>query len=317
MKIAVVGPGALGCLITGLLKSRTKEDVWLIDKLPDRAKRIREEGIRVEGMSSISADIDVSADPEEVGACDLVILCVKSYSTEDACKDIKCLVGDKTSILTLQNGIGNIQILNDHFGVERVIAGVTNHGATLLGTGHVRHAGKGDTIIGMPKGKVLGAIKDAANILTKCGMETKISKDIDSVIWSKLVINVGINALTGITRLKNGMLIKHEHARRILRDAVQEAVRIVKRKRIKLSYDDPIQKAESVCKATAANISSMLQDVLSSKRTEIDYINGAITRQGKALGIPTPVNETLTDMIKTIESSYEEAMGVKSYVDNR
>ena len=307
MKIAVVGPGALGCLIAGFLRSRTKEDIWLIDKSPERAKRIREEGIRIEGLSSMSTSIDVSADPKEVGPCDLVILCVKSYSTEDACKDIKALVSDKAFILTLQNGIGNVQILNDYFGAERVIAGITNHGATLLGVGHVRHAGKGDTVIGMSKAKMFRPrIKDTANILTKCALETKISKDIDSIVWSKLIINIGINALTGITRLKNGMLIKHDGTREILRSAVQEAIDVVKRKRIKLTYDDPIQKVESVCKATAVNVSSMLQDILNSRRTEIDYMNGAITRQGKALGIPMPVNEVLTNLIKTIESNREE-----------
>lgn len=305
MKIAIVGPGALGCLFAGFLKARTKEDVWLISNSPERAKRISESGIKIEGISSISAKPGVSADPKEVGACDLVIICVKSYSTEDACKDIKELVSEKTSVLTLQNGIGNVQVLNDYFGTERVIAGITNHGATLLGDGHVRHAGKGDTIIGMSKGKTLGSVKEAADILTKAGFETKISKDINSVIWSKLVINVGINALTAITRLKNGMLVQHDGTREVLRSAVQEAVKIVKRKKIKLIYDDPIQKVESVCKATGANVSSMLQDVLNGKRTEIDYINGAITRQGKSLGIQTPVNEVLTNLVKTIEATYD------------
>jgi len=309
VKIAVVGPGALGSLLAGLLKAKTKEEVWLIDNSPRRAKRIREGGIRIEGMSTVSCAIDVSANPEEVGPCDLVFICVKSYSTDDACKDIKDLISEKTFILTLQNGIGNVQVLNDHFGPEHIIAGVTNHGATLVGPGHVRHAGKGDTVIGMYSGKILGPVRDAANILIKCGFETKISKDIDSVVWSKLIINIGINALSAITRLKNGMLIKHDGARQILRNSIQEAVRVIKRKRIKLIYDDPIQKVELVCKATAANTSSMLQDVLSSKRTEIDYINGAITRQGKAFGIPTPVNEVLIDLIKTIESSHEEAAG--------
>jgi 2-dehydropantoate 2-reductase len=305
MKVAIVGPGALGCLISGLLKAKTREEVWLIDRSPERAKRIRQDGITIEGISgSIQAQINVSADSKEVGSCDLVILCVKSYSTEDACKDIKELVSKETFVLTLQNGIGNIQVLNDHFGSDKVIAGVTNHGATLLGAGHVRHAGKGDTVIGMSKGKVLGPLKEIANILSKAGLETKISKDMDSVIWSKLVINVGINALTAITRLKNGMLIEHDGTREILRNAVQEAMKIVKRKRIKLVYDDPIQKVESVCKATAANVSSMLQDVLNNKRTEIDFINGAIVRQGKALGIPTPVNETLALLVRTIEATY-------------
>ena len=310
MKIAIVGPGALGCLTAGLLKSKTKEDVWLVDKVSERAKRIARDGIRLEGLSgNIQAKVSVSADPREVGPCDLVILCVKSYSTEDACRDIKELVSKETFVLTLQNGIGNVQILNDYFGQDSVVAGITNHGATLLGPGHVRHAGKGETIIGTASGKVPRSIKEIAGILSSAGFETKISKDIDSVIWGKLVINVGINALTAITRLKNGMLIEHDGTREILRNAVQEAVKIVKRKRVKLAYDDPIQKVESVCKATAANISSMLQDVLNKKRTEIDFINGAIVRQGKSLGISTPVNGVLTDLVKTIESSYGASLG--------
>ncbi|MFA6609524.1 MAG: 2-dehydropantoate 2-reductase [Candidatus Omnitrophota bacterium] len=307
MKISVVGPGALGCLIAGLLKHRTKEDIWLIDKNPERARHIREDGVKVEGMSGpFTVKVPVSADPKEVGACDLVIICVKSYSTEEAAKEIKDLVSDKTCVMTLQNGIGNAQILNDQFGPEKVIVGVTNHGSTLRDVGYVKHAGRGETIIGRADGKVLGTIRDAANVLIKAGFETKVSKDIDSVVWSKLVINVGINALTAITHLNNGRLIEFDGIRDIMRAAVQESVKIVKRKRVKLSYDDPIQKVESVCKATAPNISSMLQDVLSKKRTEIDFINGSVVRQGKALGIATPVNEVLTGLVKTIELSYGE-----------
>jgi 2-dehydropantoate 2-reductase len=306
MKIAIVGPGALGCLMAGLLKTKTREEIWLIDKSPDRARRIDTDGVNIEGLSGpISAKVKVSADPKEVGHCGLVILCVKSYSTEDACRNIRELVSKETFVLTLQNGIGNIQVLNDYFGFDKVIGGITNHGATLLGIGHVRHAGRGDTIIGTSKGSVSKPVKEIAGILSKASFETKISKGIDSVIWSKLVINVGINALTAITRLKNGMLIEHDGTREVLRNAVQEAIKIVKRKRIRLIYDDPIQKVESVCKATASNISSMLQDVLNNKRTEIDFINGAITRQGKQMGIPTPVNEVLTALVKTIEATYK------------
>jgi 2-dehydropantoate 2-reductase len=309
MKIAVVGPGAMGCLIAGFLKLKTKEDIWLIDKYEERAGRIKNSSIRIEGMSGAhQVKIDAASSAKEIGLCNLVIVCVKSYSTEEACKDIKELVGEDTHVLTLQNGIGNVQILNDHFGEEKVIAGVTNHGATLLGVGHTRHAGKGDTIIGKSDGKLSGALKEVSAILSKAGFETKISKDIDSVIWSKLVINVGINALTAITRLNNGRLVEFEEPRTLLRSAVQEAVKIVKRKRIKLAYDDPIQKAESVCKATGGNVSSMLQDVLNKKRTEIDFINGAIVRQGKSLGIPTPVNEALTNLVKTIEITYDKAV---------
>jgi len=308
MKIAVVGPGALGCLIAGFLKLKAGEDVWLLDNSPIRAKKILESGIHVEGVSGThSVKINATADAKDIGQADLVIICVKSYSTEDVCKEIKDMVSENTSVLTLQNGIGNVQILNDYFGEDKVIGGVTNQGSTLLDIGHVRHAGKGDTIIGKSDGKLSSELKNVAAVLTKAGFPTKISKDIDSIIWSKLVINVGINALTAITRLKNGKIIAYEESRGILRSSVQEATRVVKRKRIKLSYDDPIQKVESVAKATAANASSMLQDVLNKKRTEIDFINGAIVRHGKATGIPTPVNEMLTALVKTIEKSYVDS----------
>ena len=305
MKIAVVGPGAMGCLVSAYLKNRTKEDVWLYDKSPERAGHIRNNSVKVETPNNtFQAKLNVTAEPKEVGICDLVMICVKSYSTEDACKDIKEIVGENTYVMTLQNGIGNVQILNDYFGPDKVIAGITNHGATLLGLGHVRHAGRGDTIIGKADGRLSGTLKEISGILVKAGFETKISKDIDSVIWSKLIINVGINALTAITRLNNGRLIEYEESRSLLRSAVQEATKIIKRKRIKLAYDDPIQKVESVCKGTAQNVSSMLQDVLNKKRTEIDFINGAILRQGKALGIATPVNEVFSNLVKAIEASY-------------
>ncbi|MCM8790425.1 MAG: 2-dehydropantoate 2-reductase [Candidatus Omnitrophica bacterium] len=312
MKIVVVGPGALGCLLAASIKNRTREDVWLFDNMPERAKKISENGIKVEGVSGqFTARVNTASSAKDIGVCDLVILCVKSYSTEEACRDIKELVGTSTSVLTLQNGIGNVQIMNDQFGAEKVMAGVTNHGATLLGIGHVRHAGKADTTIGRADGRVLGAIREVANVLSKAGFETKISKDIESVIWSKLIINAGINALTAVTRLNNGALVEYDECRQVMRCAVQEAVRLVKRKRIKLSYDDPIQKVESVCRATASNVSSMLQDVLNRKKTEIDFINGAIVRQAKALAIPTPINEVLTNLVKTIESSYEKQLREK------
>jgi len=312
MKIAIVGPGALGCLLAGFLKHKTKEDIWLIDKYEDRMKRIRDNAVKIETPGgTLSLKPNVTIDPKEAGVCDLVIICVKSYATEDACKGIKDLVGDNTSILTLQNGIGNVQILNDYFGDDKVVAGVTSHGSTLLGVGHVRHAGKGETIIGKADGKLSKALKEISSVLSRAGFETRISKDVDSVIWSKLVINVGINALTALTRLANGKLVEHDGTRELMRLAVQEAAKVVKRKRIKLTYDDPIQKVESVCKATAANLSSMLQDVAGKKRTEIDFINGAIVRQGKSLGIATPVNDVLTQLVKTIEKSYEEALSCK------
>ena len=147
-------------------------------------------------------------------------------------------------------------------------------------------------------------MRSIREIFNKVGFATRISRDIKGLLWSKLIINVGINALTAITRLNNGRLVEFEGTRKVLRDAVTEAVRIAKRKRIKLIYDDPLAKVEAVCEATSGNISSMLQDVLRKKRTEIDFINGVIVRQAQELGIPTPVNSALVALVKTIEATY-------------
>lgn len=308
MKIAIVGPGAVGSLLAALL-TRSKQEVHLVDRNLERARKVNEQGIKVEGsLGEFTAKVNVTVEPKELGICDLIIICVKSYHTEEAMKSVKDLVGEETQVLTLQNGVGNIQILNDVVGEEKVVGGTTSLGVTVLDHGRVKYAGKGETVIGKSSGKVMGPLREIANILNKAGLETKVSRDINGVIWSKLIINVGINALAVVTRLHNGRLLEFDGTKDIMRSAVQEAVKVAKRKRIKLIYDDPIQKVEGVAKATAGNVCSMLQDVLKKRRTEIEFINGAIVRQAKSLNIPTPVNEVLTNLVKTIEASYDKQL---------
>lgn len=317
MKIAVVGPGALGCLIGGFL-TKAGEDVWFLDKNPQRAKKLNDDGIKIGGISGEhNIKVKATCEPREVGVSDLVIICVKSYDTEQATKNAKPLVSDNTLVLTLQNGLGNIEVIGEIVGQEKVIGGVTSHGSTSLSDGHIRHAGKGETIIGrwyQPPARK-GARKwqiprrrlgEVASILKKANFETKVSDNIKEMIWSKLIINVGINALTAVTHLKNGNLLGYEWTKTVMRQAVLEATKIAKRRRISLIYSDPIKKVESVCSSTTDNLSSMLQDILRMKRTEIDYMNGAIVREGENLEISTPVNSVLTDLVKTIEASYDK-----------
>jgi len=304
MRIVIVGPGAMGCLLAAFL-SKTKEEIWLLDKNKDRAQTISKQGIMLEGLKvSFQAKVKATADPKEIGTADLVIICVKSYDTKEAAMQIKPLIQKDTLVLTLQNGFGNVEVIGEVIGSDKVIGGVTNEGATLLGVGQVKHAGRGETVIGRIDGKIPVEMRSIRETLNKAGFETRISRDIKGLIWSKLIINVGINALTAITRLNNGRLLEFEGTRKILREAVSEATKIAKRKKIKLIYDDPLAKVEAVCEATSANISSMLQDVLRKKRTEIDFINGVILRQAQELGIPTPVNSILVELVKTIEASY-------------
>jgi 2-dehydropantoate 2-reductase len=305
MKIAIVGPGAMGCLFAAFL-SRSKAEVWLLDRNKERAKLIEEKGITVEGVSgNWQARLKTATSAEEIGKADVVIICVKSYDTKEAAESAKALIDENSIVITLQNGIGNIEVISEVVGAEKVIGGVTNQGSTVLGPGRIRHAGKGDTVIGRIDGKIPVQLREVREIFNKCGVETRISRDIKGLLWSKLIINVGINALTCITALNNGRLVEFESTRQILRDAVTEAVKVVKKKRIKLIYDDPLAKVEAVCEATSANVSSMLADVLNKRRTEIDFINAVIVRQGQSLGIPTPVNWVLTNLVKTIEGTYK------------
>lgn len=309
MKTVIVGPGATGCLLASLLIKHTKEEIWLLDKNKERAGKLSQEGITIEGISGKwNVKIRATVDPQEIETADLIVIATKAYDTKSAVMLAKPIISDKTAVLTLQNGIGNIEVISETVGSNNVIGGTTNLGATLINATQIRYAGIGETIIGKIDGSTPVILRQIRELLNQAKLETKISRDIKGILWSKLIINVGINALSALTRLHNGRLIEFEGTRRILRDAVTEAVKIAKRKKIKLIYDDPLAKVEAVCETTASNISSMLQDVLRRKRTEIDYINGVIVRLGKELGIPVPINTMLLDLIKTLELSHNFAL---------
>jgi len=236
MKIVIVGPGAMGCLFAAFL-SKSKEEIWLLDKNKENAAKINEIGISLEGASgSWQAKPRTTANVQDIGKADLILICVKSFHTKQAVEQVKPLLQQNAKIMTLQNGIGNIEIIAELAGEDRVIGGITSEGATLIETGIIRHAGRGETIIGTLDGKAPVEIRGIREVFNKVGLQTKMSRDIKGLAWSKLIINVGINALTAITRLPNGKLTEFEGTKRILRDAVTEATRVAKRKRIKLIY---------------------------------------------------------------------------------
>lgn len=211
-------------------------------------------------------------------------------------------------MISLQNGLGNLEAIAQMVTPEKIIGGITSHGATLIDIGHIRHAGKGDTIIGrVQRSEVMNKRIDEdlykiADLLSQAKIETEVSADIEGTIWSKLIINAAINPLTAITRLKNGQLLNSEETRRLLDLVAEEAGKIVKLVGISLVYPDIKSKVYDVCKATAQNTSSMLQDILRGRRTEIDAINGAIVAKAKDLNIDAPVNEMLTCLVKTLEN---------------
>lgn len=305
MKIVIVGPGAMGCLFAALL-SKSGQECRVLDHLADRAKILSENGLHVEGVSGeLRVKVPVSAEPADMAQAELVLICVKSYHTREAIAALAPFLNEEARILTLQNGVGNVEALSEICGKNRVWGGITSQGATVLESGHIRHAGTGPTLIGAAAGPGQEArLNEVAEAFRLAGFPTEIEARVEPLIWSKLVINVGINPLTALTRLKNGQLLDYPGTVGLMEQSVEEALAVIRCLGIDLIYPDPLERVKTVASATAGNIASMLQDVLSQRRTEIDSINGAVVREGLRLGIPTPVNETLTHLVKTIEASY-------------
>jgi len=304
MNFLIVGPGAMGCLFGSRLK-RAGHDVTLLDYRQERADLINKQGINVEGVTG-QYHVAVPTVTKKISPTpDAVLVCVKSNQTRTVSEGLKTWLGAEARVVTLQNGLGNLEILEEAFGKDQVLGGVTAEGATLLGPGHIRHAGQGETIIG-PQGPPEGPAAKIVSAFNAAGFETRTVENVNDLIWGKLIINVGINALTAITRLKNGRLPEIEGTKTVMDQAVKEAVAVAGKKGISLPYPDPIKRVHEVCRATAGNIASMLQDVLKKRITEVAFINGAIVTEGEALGIPTPVNKVLACLVQAIEQTYQE-----------
>ncbi len=310
MKLLIVGPGALGCLLAGLLSK--KSDITLLDHDPKRAQQLKNQGLSATGVSGKwSAKVAVITKAAEAGDVDLILLTVKAHATKDALLSLKDLLKKNIPLLTLQNGLGHTEIIKEFMDEKNVLIGATHQGVTLVGDGQIQHTGTGETLLGNWEGFVPAVARQTRELFNECGLETKISRNIKGVLWSKLIVNCGINAVSAIARLKNGELMGNEFSAEIIRGAVAEAAKVAKRGRVQLVYDDPLAKVEAVCESTAANLSSMLQDVLARKKTEIDFLNGVIVRQGRSYGIPTPVNQLLVHLIKAMESTYALAVSQK------
>jgi 2-dehydropantoate 2-reductase len=303
MKTVIMGAGAMGGLFGGLL-AFSGEEVWLVDVQKEQVDVIRSVGLTLEEGDKLQIiGVNATRDVASLGKADLVIFFVKTYHTEQAVSDALTLEKEDTIFLTLQNGLGNEEILCKRINREKVMLGVTGQGATFLGPGHVRHAGRGKTFIGELDQGVSDRAVQVAKMFREADIDTEVSANIHDLIWDKLLVNVGINALTALTELKNGQLLDYPETLRIMEALVSEAAEVARQKGIRIE-GNPIEKVKAVAEATKGNRSSMGQDVDFRRKTEIDAINGAVVREAKRLGLPAPYNEVVTDLIKMIEKKF-------------
>ena len=303
MKITVIGSGAMGSLF-GALLAETGQPVTLLDVRRDHVEAVNTEGLAIEKEGSRRrVRIQAASDPDSIGPADLCIVFVKSTHTTAAARTAARLCGDRSMVLTLQNGMGNADTLAEALAPDRVIAGTTSHGATFLGPGSIRHAGSGETVIGPWSTAGVAGVKAVTEAFNYAGIAKWVVSDVRHVMWAKLLINVGINAVTALTGIRNGQLLDLEQTRRLSREAVEEALAVAGTQGIAIE-GDPVEKVFSVAAATAANRSSMGQDVDHGRTTEIGAINGFIVRMAEQAGVPVPVNRALTALVETMQAHF-------------
>jgi 2-dehydropantoate 2-reductase len=314
MRIVIVGPGALGSLLTArlfLLLENTDgsgndfASLHLLDYKKERAESLQKNGLLYEeGSSKVLCRPTVIADPAVCAGSNILILCVKSNGVRAALEGIESYLTEKQLLLAMQNGIGHLQTISDAACPDAI--GITSEGATLLHPGHVRHGGRGVTRLGLLSGSSAiseNTLSKTASLFNTAGIKSVVTCNPIKYVWAKLFVNVGINALTALFGCKNGELLASSSALETMEKAVREAELIARAKGIPVE-GDPVAATLDVCRTTAMNISSMLQDVQLHRRTEIDAINGAVVTEGERLGLAAPVNAELVRRVKELEASY-------------
>jgi 2-dehydropantoate 2-reductase len=283
-------------------------EIRVLDYRPERALHLVKAGLRLISLTGEERRyfLNITHEAAAIGPCDLVLIQVKAHQTRSAAQQLPVMLGAGGIALTLQNGIGNLESMAEVVGPHRLLAGVTMLGVTKVEVNRIRHAGLGQIILGRaPASQVKDPeINASVNAFKQAGLDCQESSDIMAVLWNKLLINVGINSVTALTRLTNGRLPAIPAAWEVVTAAVQEACVVAEARGIALAAE-PMSRVKKVCQATANNYSSMLQDVLARRRTEVQAINGQIVLHGQQLKIPTPINTLLTNLIKALESGFE------------
>lgn len=310
METLIIGAGAMGGLFGTLLAPFVPVTFFTTNS--SHAEALNRDGLTLATAEGQLRRTTARAltDPRHYGPrADLIIVCTKARSTAQAADTVRQLVAPDGLVLTLQNGLGNLEIIQAAVGEDRAAAGITAQAATLLGPGQVRHAGSGPTVLAAGPGQA-EKIAAMAALFNRAGIPTTVTDDVQALLWSKLIVNVGINALTALLRVPNGTLAEIPECASLMAQAVAEAVAVARALGVRLPDDTPLEKVRQVCAMTAGNRSSMLQDTLMGRPTEIDVINGAVVRKGAETGIPTPVNALLTQLVKALEATASRRIAV-------
>lgn len=300
--MAVVGAGGVGSVFGGRLAA-AGHDVWLVHRRREVVDAVRRDGLRLDGANGETERIALQAtdSTSEIGEVDLVLILTKATDTRVAAEAARCLMGDGSMALTLQNGLGNLETMADVLGAERVLLGMTYAGAALVGPGHVRHTATGQSFIGEPNGQYSTRAEQLARTFSESGMPTTATDRLWEMVWGKLVINAAMNATCGLTGASGEAAIHSPSASALLDLVAEETAAVAAALGIALPYPNAAARVRQHCLDVGPSKPSMLQDMERGRPTEIDAINGAVVRAGIRLGIPTPYNQALLLLVKARE----------------
>jgi 2-dehydropantoate 2-reductase len=307
--VVVVGPGAIGTLLAVRL-ARLGCEVALLHRAAARAAALRRGGIRLEGPDGpVAMDLPVSGSAAALSPPAFLCLCVKAFDTRAALERARPLLAGGCTVVSFQNGLGNAEAAATIAGAGRVVCAATACGATRLADGVVREAGRGPTLVApfVPAGAV--AAERFCALLQEAGLEAAACPDAAAVLWSKLVVNAAINPVTALHSVPNGALLEQEDLRDMAASAARETAAVAGAAGVRLRFDDAAEEVRRVCAATAGNISSMLQDLRAGRRTEVEFINGAVVNEAQRYSVPAPVNTDLLARVLTLSASARSRAG--------
>ncbi len=301
MKFCVIGAGSMGALYGGLL-ARSGFDVTLFDVWREHVEAIKRDGLHLDGITGdLKISIPATSRVQDVAPADVAIILTDANATREAAEMASRVLRDSGVALTLQNGIGNMEALSEVLDATRVVGGTSNHSAALRGPGHVSHTHAAPTWIGELDGRTTERLGEIERALVSAGFTPVVVDNILAHIWTKFVLNCGINAISAITGLRLGEIVRTPPVDELQTRIVEEVLAIVRAKGVEITDPDPMKTIKEHC-WKKYNKPSTLQHVEQGKRTEIDALNGALVREARTLGVPTPYNDAISLALKGLET---------------
>jgi 2-dehydropantoate 2-reductase len=297
LQFVVLGAGNMGS-VYGANLGRIGQKVAFVDVCKEHVEAIRLRGLRLEGLTGdFTIRAQATTDPLEAPKADAVLVCVNAYSTGEAARAARAVLKEDGYCLTLQNGVGNVEILSEILGPGRVLAGLSFQSGDIQGPGHVRHTNNGPTYLGELDRSRTPRLATLCELLAKAGMNPVPVEDVVRTLWTKFIHNCGINALCALTGLRPGHIREVPELDEFQTRIIEEAAALVRAKGIEPAEADPVAAIKEYC-AHKFHRPSMMQHLDRGRPTEIDSLNGYVARESRRLGLPAPYSDALTMLVK-------------------